>query len=306
MSKLVFPQRYGRPILVGEVLFDVFPDASDAPGGAPFNVAWHLQGLGLNPLLISRVGKDEDGERILDIMSEWGMDKRGIQIDAGHATGRVGVDLAEGSPEYTIPPDQAYDCLEPEAALTALSGKTLSLLYHGSLIARGAASHSVLHILRSLPNLPIFVDVNLRRPWWNRDPLDQLLHDTRWVKLNATELADLADANLTRLQIVDAAREFRRRYELELLIVTEGAEGAYAITRAGTRHQPAHPVDDPVDTLGAGDAFSAVTILGLVSNWPVKLILARATEFAAAVCRQRGAVCRDTSFYADCLERWSA
>ena len=60
-----------RPWIFGEVLFDCFPDGSRVLGGAPFNVAWHLQALGLEPLFLSRVGRDAAGREIRTAMGEW-------------------------------------------------------------------------------------------------------------------------------------------------------------------------------------------------------------------------------------------
>ncbi len=71
-----------RPIIFGEVLYDTFPDDAAVLGGAPFNVAWHLQGFGLQPLFISRVGTDELGAQVIADMQAWGMDLRGVQRDS--------------------------------------------------------------------------------------------------------------------------------------------------------------------------------------------------------------------------------
>ena len=84
-----------RPVIFGEVLFDRFPDGSTVLGGAPFNVAWNLKALGLDPLLVSRVGRDDLGADILAAMSEWGLDTAGVQTDAGHPTGTVEVTLED-------------------------------------------------------------------------------------------------------------------------------------------------------------------------------------------------------------------
>ncbi len=79
--------------IFGEVLFDHFPDGKRVLGGAPFNVAWHLQAFGLAPRFISRVGADAEGESVLTAMREWGMDTQAVQIDAHRPTGRVSVQI---------------------------------------------------------------------------------------------------------------------------------------------------------------------------------------------------------------------
>ena len=107
---LLSPELYppaGRPAVFGEVLFDRFEDGSSVLGGAPFNVVWHLQGFGLEPLLISRVGNDRLGEQVIAAMESWGMDTRGIQFDKDHPTGTVNVTLNNGQPTFDIVPERA-------------------------------------------------------------------------------------------------------------------------------------------------------------------------------------------------------
>ena len=106
-----------RPLIVGEVLFDVMPGGTRVLGGAPFNVAWHLEAFGLRPLLITRVGVDESGDEVLAAMASWGMDTSAVQRDDAHPTGRVQVELEGGEPTFQILPNQAYDHLDRDQAL---------------------------------------------------------------------------------------------------------------------------------------------------------------------------------------------
>ena len=102
----------GRPVVVGEVLFDHFPDGSRVLGGAPFNLAWHLRAMGLEPLLITRVGSDPEGAEVLETMARWGLDVSAVQLDHRHATGAVHVRFDGGEPVFDIPSGQAWDHLE--------------------------------------------------------------------------------------------------------------------------------------------------------------------------------------------------
>ena len=97
------------PVLFGEVLFDRFPSGDVVLGGAPFNVAWHLQAFGLAPLFLSRVGDDDLGREVLSAMRSWGMETFGVQVDSEHPTGAVEVRIADDEPSYEILPEQAYD-----------------------------------------------------------------------------------------------------------------------------------------------------------------------------------------------------
>jgi fructokinase len=157
-----------RPLIVGEVLFDVMPDGTRVLGGAPFNVAWHLEAFGLRPLMLTRVGADQSGDEVLQAMASWGMDTAGVQLDPAHATGSVQVELEDGEPTFRILPDQAYDHLDRDLAVKLATSETCGLMYHGSLISRTGFSRSALDGVKESTGLPVFVDVNLRDPWWQR------------------------------------------------------------------------------------------------------------------------------------------
>jgi len=287
--------RAGRPLIVGEVLFDVMPDGTRVLGGAPFNVAWHLEAFGLRPLMITRVGADESGDEVLAAMKTWGMDTSGMQRDDAHPTGRVQVDLQNGEPTFHILPDQAYDHIDGDLAVRSAAGAGFFLLYHGSLIERGEFSRLALDRLKNAFDLPVFIDVNLRDPWWSREDVETSVGHARWVKLNESELGLLGDVSVPA-----AAEVFRVDHGLDAVIVTRGGRGAVVVDSSSAHHAAPPEKVDVVDTVGAGDAFSAVFILGLSNGWPTELTLERAIEFAAAVCRIPGATTGDRQLYARC------
>ena len=287
------------PLIFGEVLFDRFPGGEVVLGGAPFNVAWNLRALGLAPLLVSRVGRDELGDRILEAMQRWEMDTRGVQRDEAHATGTVEVTVEDGEPSFDIAADRAYDHITAEGVPALASG---SLLYHGSLALRGESSAAALDALRGRMEGPVFMDVNLRAPWWEAGRVWSSMDRATWVKLNDHELAALAPE--------PGGIEVRTARLLEKgamhgAVVTRGPEGVYFRKEDGTALRPDPvPAAEVVDTVGAGDAFSSVVILGLVREWPWPLILGRALEFAAAVVGLRGATTEERSFYRSFVEKW--
>ncbi|AGA89932.1 sugar kinase, ribokinase [Thioflavicoccus mobilis 8321] len=290
--------RGARPLIFGEVLFDVFPDG-EALGGAPFNVAWHLQAFGCAPLFISRVGDDARGRSIAAAMADWGMDTNGLQLDHETPTGVVQVRLRDGEPTYEIVPDQAYDRI---AAAELPSPGLRPLLYHGSLALRGPTSRAALEALCRNHHPAIFVDVNLRDPWWEAAALRERLAAATWVKINAAELAELAPAGGDG---PERAAALQQDFTLATLYVTEGAAGAFARESAGDLKRVA-PTGEVtvVDAVGAGDAFASVLILGLIADWPLALTLERAQSFASAIVGRRGATIRDRAFYAPFLKAW--
>lgn len=290
----------GRPVIFGEVLFDTFPDGREVLGGAPFNVARHLQGFGCEPLFISRIGDDERGARVQSAMQEWGMDMSALQVDPERPTGIVKIAMQGKSHTFDILPEQAYDYIDTEQTLSQLRDEELAMLYFGSLIERSPVSHQTLEQLRQL-SLPSFVDINLRDPWWNRDGVSRLIRGIEWLKLNDDELQQLAEGDTLEA----SAQRMREQYGFELLIVTCGANGAMFVDRQGVEWGEPVPVENLVDTVGAGDAFSAVSILGLLKGWPQGKTLRHALSFASRLCEVRGAVLPDKSWYQKALSGWA-
>lgn len=290
-----------KPLVFGEVLYDNFPDGSRVLGGAPFNVAWHLQGFGLAPLLLTRIGTDAAGAEVVQRMGAWGMDTRGVQHDPHHPTGSVEVTLDDDQPLFHILAEQAYDHIDTDAIAPLLGDTASMLLYHGTLAARAAASRRTLHQLRDLHALPAFVDVNLRPPWWQPEEVEWALRGARWVKLNEDELRQLSGNSADP---ATAARALAHHHPIETLIVTLGAQGALLLHHDHLYSCAAAPVTDLVDSVGAGDAFSAVVLLGLARRWRPAQLLGNAVEFAAAICRQRGATVFDRDFYGKFLQKW--
>jgi len=299
------PDLQGSPVIVGEVLFDCFPDGAAVLGGAPFNVAWHLQGLGLSPLMISAVGDDQHGQQVLQSMREWGMDTRGVQIDRRHSTGQVTVSLQDGMPSYNIVPDQAYDFINEDSVHDATRNELHALLYHGSLVARTERSRSMLDAIVEKSALPAFVDINLRAPWYQAGDIEHFMQRSRWVKLNDEELAIvMRNKEDSRQDVKQLAQQCFDRHGLELLIVTLGDQGALALTKDGLIEGKPVRAAQVIDTVGAGDSFSAVMIAGLIQHWPLEVTLQRALQFAVAVCEIRGATTRDQTLYQRFLEQW--
>jgi fructokinase len=286
--------------IFGEVLFDHFPDGSRVLGGAPFNVAWHLQAFGQSPRFISRIGNDPEGLEIAALMDAWGMSREALQIDGKHPTGSVQVLIEDGEPHYEIVEDCAYDFID-EALLEKKNIQ--GILYHGSLAIRNPVARAALNAIKARHQGKIFIDVNLRPPWWRPLTLLPLLDDASWVKLNEDEL-DLLCPESDGLEA--AMLEFCELYDLEALVVTRGEEGAVACDRQQQHFVAVKPPESiaVVDTVGAGDAFAAILLLGLSKQWPLETTLERAQAFACAVVGKRGATVADREFYRAFSEQW--
>lgn len=285
--------------IFGEVLFDHFPDGSRVLGGAPFNVAWHLQAFGQSPRFISRIGDDPSGHEITTLMAAWDMSREAVQTDSEHPTGSVRVLIRDGEPHYQIVTDCAYDFIDSKLLEEK---QTQGILYHGSLAIRNPVSRAALQAAKARHQGNVFVDVNLRPPWWDREMLLPLLHDADWVKLNEAELIALCP---DEHGLEAAMQAFCAQFDLEMLVVTRGEQGAVAYDRQQhfvTVKPPASTA--VVDTVGAGDAFAALLLLGLSKQWPLTVALERAQAFACALVGRRGATVADRAFYRAFSEQW--
>jgi fructokinase len=285
--------------IFGEVLFDHFPDDTKVLGGAPFNVAWHLQAFGQQPQFISRVGIDTDGNQIREAMQSWGMNLYFLQQDSTYPTGQVQVTIQHGEPSYAILPDQAYDHIQIQAMDSI---NHTGILYHGTLAARSPVSRKTLAALKVEHLGKIFIDVNLRQPWWNKADVLGLINDADWVKLNFQELQALHN-DVTDVKA--CMKELLSLYKLEGIIVTCGEEGALAMNNADEFFSVSPTASfDLIDTVGAGDAFSAILLLGLNLGWTLGQTMERAQLFASAITGQRGATVGDLNFYQPFIASW--
>ncbi|MDD5271651.1 MAG: carbohydrate kinase [Methylovulum sp.] len=285
-------QNLPQPIAIfGEVLFDQFPDGQRLLGGAPFNVAWHLQAFGHAPCFISRVGNDALGADIRAAMSAWGMDTDNLQTDPEHPTGVVQITLTHGEPAYQILDHQAYDYIAEPRPNT----RPPAIIYHGSLALRHPTSAQALQALTVRHTSTVFVDVNLRAPWWQAAQVKTWLAAADWVKLNEEELQLLARPQAT---LTDTLQAFLADYQLATVVVTRGGQGAVALTAGGELIEVAPDAGIQVaDTVGAGDAFASVLLLGLQRGWPLALTMGRAQDFASALVGRTGATVQDRAFY---------
>lgn len=285
--------------IFGEVLFDHFADGSKVLGGAPFNVAWHLQAFGQSPVFISRIGQDAEGETIRGAMQTWGMDTSALQLDTQLPTGKVTIQINNNEPEYDIVSPCAYDEIQihdlPELQAS-------NLLYHGSLALRHEHSRAALQHLISRKPKTVLVDVNLRAPWWSKADILQLIRNADWVKLNSDELDALYPSKLALTERLSQLIELNR---LQGVILTRGSAGAELVTATrSVYHVEPETGINVVDTVGAGDALTAVVILGLSNNWPLQTTLQRAQSFASSIVEQRGATVSQRDFYQPFINSW--
>jgi fructokinase len=236
-------------------------------------------------------------------MEQWGMSTSALQCDPEHCTGRVNVHFTDNEPEYTIAEPCAYDFIAPTPKVQNTL-RDCALLYHGTLALRDPVSAASFSTLQKQHNGRVFLDVNLRTPWWQKEQVLLLIKQADWVKLNADEAALLfgLEQEQNREQ---GLISLISKHNLQGIILTRGAQGAMVVT-ATKKVYTAHPDKNTplLDTVGAGDAFASIMILGLHKNWPIATSLERAQQFASAVVGQRGATVTNRNFYDNFSCQW--
>src|SRR5512133_717307 len=278
-----------KVIGIGEVLWDLLPSGSQL-GGAPANFAYHARALGAAARVISRVGNDPLGREVRARFETQEIDCGALQVDNGAPTGAVTVTLsASGVPAYTIHENVAWDRLivTPEA-LSAV--READAICFGSLAQRSEPSRtSIQRLVAATPaeSLRVF-DVNLRQGYYSLEIIEQSLRLANVLKLNDAELPVIAALfNVTgspQKQLEQLAQKFR----LRLIALTRGPAGSLLFQNGGWSDCPSVPICI-VDTVGAGDAFTAALVMGLLQKVELNEINQLAGEVARHVCSCAGA-----------------
>jgi fructokinase len=278
-----------RVVGIGEVLWDLFPDGPQL-GGAPANFAYHALALGARATVLTRVGKDRFGHEILEHFKTMDLPLGTVQLDDEVPTGTVTVTLnGNGVPHFIIHEDVAWDRLEiTQTARDAVSNA--DAICFGTLAQRKPVSRAAIQQLvgASPANALRVFDLNLRQQFYSREIIEQSLLLANVVKLNDAELSVLSElfqlGDSPPVQIVKLARDF----DLRLVALTCGPQGSL-LYQHGRWSKQAPPAVKVVDTVGAGDSFTAALVMGLLAEMDLDVIHSSAAEVAGYVCSQVGA-----------------
>jgi fructokinase len=286
-----------RPVIVGlgEVLWDVFLDGPRF-GGAPANFVCSAAGLGRDQfevVMASAVGHDELGQLALAELTNHQVNI-GTVSRVNHPTGQVDVTLDEhGHASYEFASDTAWDHLDWNRGLEELANRT-SVVCFGTLAQRSDHSRRTIRqfIARTPPSCFRLLDINLRWPLWSQEVILQSLTLANALKLNDSELPEIA--SLLQLPGSDDAvlAQIMERYSLKVIALTRGANGSLLLRESGEQSDLAGQPVTVVDTVGAGDAFTAALALGVLCSLPLDDINRWASDVAAFVCTQAGATPR--------------
>ena len=306
--------RAATAAIFGEALVDDFT-TEQIVGGAPFNVARHLAAFMAPQLMITRIGQDAAGAAVRAEFERFAMSEAGLQVDPMEETGRVLVERSARGLRFSFLPNQAYDFIDGDQALAALESAQPGFLYFGTLAQRSERSRTTLTALLGATGALRYLDLNLREGQYDERCVTRSLQAANIAKVNEEELQSLFkwyfqitpdERALSAEEVRASCQALLQMFSLDALIVTLGHRGSVVFSADGSmlpnRDTPSPPF--VIDTVGAGDAFSAIFLLGRMREWPLALTLARANEFAGAICAIPGAVPRDLGFYDGWMRKW--
>jgi fructokinase len=271
---------------IGEILWDMLPDGKEV-GGAPANFAYHTQYFGANSWVISAIGNDKLGKEIIEILK-----KRNINYainKVNYPTGTVSVKLKEGIPFYDIHENVAWDFITLNKAAISELEKADAICF-GTLSQRSITSlKTIKKALNLVPESALKVlDINLRALYYSKEIIEDSLKAANVLKLNDEELIVLTKMfNLKRNQ-ENSCQELLNKFNLKYLALTNGSKGSL-LFHNDEISKLAVPKIKVVDTIGAGDSFTAAMIIGILNKKPLIKIHEAAVMHAAKVCAHKGA-----------------
>jgi fructokinase len=289
---------------LGELLWDELPKGRRL-GGAPANFAVMASRLGVHGIIASRLGEDERGDAALGLLATLPVDSRFLQSDPQRASGSVSVTVADGQPEYEIRAPVAWDALELTPAWLELAGRADAVCW-GTLAQRDARSEETIHGFLTATRaecLRVF-DVNLRAPFFTAEAVVRSLARATLLKLNdgempqllalaslpaATEYRPEDDAARAGALTTDARRVLAVNPGIELVAITLGEHGSLLVARdAAMRHRGIET--KVVDTVGAGDAFTAALAVHRLMGKSLAVQSEAANRWGSWVAGQTGAM----------------
>ncbi len=259
-------------VCFGEVLFDILPDKK-LPGGAPMNVAYHLNQMGIPTAMVSSIGDDELGNELLDYFTSKKVSGKFIQKDYEHDTSRVLAKVEGNQVTYDIIKPVAWDFIKYNKAIENLVSKARYFIF-GSLGARSEVSKRTLFELLEIAPFKI-LDINLRPPHYENTTLEYLLQHADMLKLNDQELEILSGWYGFSGNEKEQMESLKDKFHFNTVITTRGDKGAAVLHEGGWYEHPGFKVQ-VADTIGSGDAFLA----GYISRFMQQMHTAEILEFA--------------------------
>ena len=281
-----------KPVIVaiGELLWDLLPGEKQ-PGGAPSNVAFHADQLGMKGVICSCVGDDKLGRELVHVLKKSGLTTDYIQEDKTRPTGVVDVDVQDVTqPKYSIHDNVAWDNIVWNDDLKKTVEKAAAICF-GTLAQRSKASRETIQkCLRYAPQAIKIYDANIRQHFYEKEWIEFSLDKADIIKVNMVEAITIGKLfGFDCSTPLKFARQAIDQFNVKLVCVTRSNRGSVFVTTDQAIDIPGISVK-VVDTIGAGDAFIAALIYARLNKWPMGKTAKFANNIGALVATKSGAM----------------
>lgn len=278
----------GKIIGLGEILWDMLPTGKQL-GGAPANFAYHVCRLGGNGWAVSAISDDELGREIKNTLSTKKLNT--ILEEVNEPTGTVQVTLnAAGVPTYDITEGVAWDHIPFTERIGNLAKETAAVCF-GTLAQRSPESRETIRrFIEAMPEGSLKVyDINLRQKYYDEDVISSSLRMADILKINDEELETVSKMFCLSGTSEERCRAISREFNLKFVILTMGVDGSKVILEDRV-HLSTPGKINIVDTVGAGDSFTAAFMLAYLRGESIEKAHTLATEVSSYVCTKAGAM----------------
>jgi fructokinase len=272
---------------IGEILWDMLPDGKML-GGAPANFCFHTQNLGAEAAIVSAIGRDAAGSEMEEILRSRGV-KAFLNKPENKPSGIVTVKLEAGIPSYIIHENVAWDFIDLDDASKKWIVSSDAICF-GTLAQRSSvSSRAILQALDLADStaLKIF-DINLRQHYYSAELIKKSLLKANVLKINDEELDIISPLLKLQGSEEEKVRKIMNDFDLSYLALTLGSKGSKLFSASEASYMPV-PKVKVVDTIGAGDSFTAMMAMELLRKKPLAEVHSNATKYAALVCKYKGA-----------------
>lgn len=277
-------------ITFGEVLFDVFNDY-ERIGGAPLNVSAHFSKLGGTSKIISSIGNDERGKKIINFTENYKIDKTFLNTQK-QPTGIATINLKDGIPSYEFNANCSWDNIYiSNKQIEKLKNSKCDVFYFGTLAQRSDISKTTLSTIKQyIKPKEVFFDVNFRKKYFSKQSLIEGFYYCTILKINDDEVKIIKDLfNWTNLNEIELLYKLSEDYSINTILVTKGEKGIIGYHKKEIFHQKAQEVE-VVDTVGAGDSFTAGFLFYYLTTKDIKKAMQKGAKLADYVVTQKGAI----------------
>jgi len=273
---------------IGEILWDILPSGK-VLGGAPANFVYHVQELGESSVVVSCVGNDELGQEIISSLESMDMSTEFLYVDKKHSTGVSSVKVNKaGTPSYLIKEGVAWDYIPASPLLCELASKSAAVCF-GTAAQRSELSRMTIQQFLGLmgqETIRVF-DINLRQNFYSQDMIKTSLSLANVLKLNLNELSVLKKLLRLNGEEKKILNELSREYSLHLIALTKGSAGSILFKEGKISKHEGYRINVE-DSVGAGDAFVAAIVTGLLRGYELDDLHKKANRVASYTCSKKG------------------